>query len=92
MLGFHGHRRRGDPVAEAPVDHRLRGPESRKRLAALVQVVELHAHELREHSSAAMARQHADVCDSAVGATPPGIVISKAIEAVSPPAARRRRR
>src|SRR4051812_18817002 len=51
-------RRRGmarrAPVAEAPVDGRLRGPQRRHGLAGGAHVVELAAHELGEQPAAAV--------------------------------------
>src|SRR6185295_14214515 len=51
---------RGHPVAESPIDRLLGGPEARDRLAALVRVVELDAHELGENPAACVRRQDAD--------------------------------
>ena len=56
--------RRRDPVAEAAVDDGLRRPERCERLAALVEVVELLAHELGEHAAAPVARHDADERDA----------------------------
>lgn len=49
-----------DPVAEATVDRRLRGPEDRERLTAPAEVVELVAHQARENAAATVAREHSD--------------------------------
>ena len=76
--------RRRDPVAEAAVDDGLRRPEGRERLAALVQVVELR----RMSSVSTPRRRWLGMTPTNVmpahGAAPPGIVISKAIDAVKP--------
>ena len=53
-------RHRGQAVAEAAVDLVVRGPEVRDRLAALVDVVELGAHQRAEQAAAAVRRQDAD--------------------------------
>jgi hypothetical protein len=51
---------RGHSVAEAAVNRLFRSPQARERLAALVDVVELRAHELRENPLPPVGRQHAD--------------------------------
>ncbi len=50
---------RREPVAEASVDGRLRGPERRERLVSRARVVELATHHRGEDPPAAMRRQHA---------------------------------
>ena len=53
-------RPRGEPVAEARIDRRLRRPQVRRGLAACAAVRELIAHQRGEHAAAPMRRQNAD--------------------------------
>ncbi len=53
-------RERGQPVAVAAVDRLLGGPQHRKRLAALVDAVELGAHHRPQDPAAPVRRQDAD--------------------------------
>jgi hypothetical protein len=53
-------RERAEPVPEAAVDRRLRRPQVRDRLAALVDVVELRAHERAQDPAAPVRREDAD--------------------------------
>jgi hypothetical protein len=57
-------RPRCNAVAEAGVDALLRSPQRCNRLAALPNVVELRAHHLPQHASAAVRRVDANDCDS----------------------------
>jgi len=63
---------RGHAVAEASVDRPLRGPEARERLAPLVGVVELRAHELCEDSLSTVRRKNADDGHARGRDDPPG--------------------
>ena len=58
---------RGHPVAEAAVDHLLRGPQRRDRLASLTDVLELGAHHGRQDAATAMRRQDSDHGDATAG-------------------------
>jgi hypothetical protein len=51
---------RSHSVPVPPVDRLLRSPQAGNRLAALVNVVELGAHQLGEDPATPMGRQHAD--------------------------------
>jgi hypothetical protein len=63
-LKVHVAAQRREPVAEAPVDPTLRGPERRERLAPLADVVQLDAHQLPEDPAAAVRGQDADDRDA----------------------------